>query len=67
MKEFFTTGEIAKMCGVCIATVIKWIESGRLDGYKVPISGHGWAHRRIPRESLKLFLEKEGLPFMVEE
>ena len=58
MKDVLTTGQVAKICKVTIRTVIKWFESGRLQGYKIPES----KDRRIPRESLRRFLLEYGVP-----
>ena len=58
MKDVLTTGQVAKICKVTIRTVIKWFESGRLEGYKIPES----KDRRIPRENLRRFLLEYGVP-----
>jgi excisionase family DNA binding protein len=58
MKDVLTTGQVAKICRVTIRTVIKWFESGRLQGYKIPDS----KDRRIPRENLRRFLLEYGVP-----
>jgi excisionase family DNA binding protein len=43
-KQALTTGEAAKYCGVNFRTVIRWIERGHLDAYKLP----GRGDNRIP-------------------
>lgn len=58
LKDVLTTGQVAKICSVTIRTVIKWFESGRLKGYKIPES----KDRRIPRENLRRFLIENGIP-----
>ncbi len=58
MKEVYTTGEVARICGVTIRTVIKWFESGALKGFKIPNS----RDRRIPRENLISFMKEHGFP-----
>ena len=58
MKEAFTTGEVAKYCGVNFRTVIRWIEKGYMDAYKLP----GRGDNRIPVESLVSFLTKNSMP-----
>ncbi len=58
MKEVLTTGEVAKICNVTIRTVIKWFESGKLKGYKIPAS----KDRRIPRAELLKFMREHGMP-----
>ena len=57
-KKGFTTGEVAELCHVTIPTVIKWIESGELEGFKIP----GSKNRRITRESLLTFMKKYNIP-----
>ena len=58
MKEVLTTGEVARVCNVTIRTVIKWFESGKLKGYKIPAS----KDRRIPRKELLRFMKEHGIP-----
>jgi excisionase family DNA binding protein len=53
----YTTGQVAELLQVAPRTVVKWFDSGRLPGYRVP----GSADRRIPRESLLRFLRDNGL------
>lgn len=57
-KKGFTTGEVAELCHVTIPTVIKWIESGELEGFKIP----GSKNRRITRENLLKFMKKYNIP-----
>ncbi len=57
-KKGFTTGEVAELCHVTIPTVIKWIESEELEGFKIP----GSKNRRITRESLLKFMKKYKIP-----
>lgn len=58
MKNVYTTGEVARLCNVTIRTVIKWFDSGELNGFKIPNS----RDRRIPRDSLIEFMKKHGIP-----
>lgn len=58
-KKFFTTGQIAKICGVSIATVQKWIDAGEIDSYRLPLTA---SERRVPRESLLAFMKKYNVP-----
>ena len=58
-KKFFTTGQIAKICGVSIATVQKWIDAGEIDSYRLPLTG---SERRVPRKSLLTFMKKYNVP-----
>lgn len=57
-KNFFTSGEVAKMCGVQTNTVKKWFDSGRLKGYR--INGKTGA-RRIARSELADFLKEQDI------
>ncbi len=57
-KKGFTTGEVAELCHVTIPTVIKWIDSGELGGFKIP----GSKNRRITRDNLLLFMKKYNMP-----
>lgn len=58
MKKFYTTGQVAKLCKVASHTVSMWFDSGRLRGYRIP----GSQDRRIPRESLEIFLKTNEMP-----
>jgi len=53
-----TTGEVASLCRVTKRTVIKWIDSGRLQGYRIP----GSKHRRVSARDLSDFMRAHGLP-----
>lgn len=58
-----STGEVATICKVSPRTVTLWIDSGRLQGYRV--SGRGRSDRgvrRVSRKTLRRFLEDHGLP-----
>lgn len=57
-KQTLTTGEVAKYCGVNFRTVIRWIERGHLDAYKLP----GRGDNRVPIESFISFLNKNNIP-----
>lgn len=58
MLKVYSTGQVAKICGVSPRTVGKWFDSGRLKGYRIP----GSQIRRIPREHLIKFLKEHGMP-----
>lgn len=58
MKQVFTTGDVARICHVSSRTAIKWFDSGRLRGYRIP----GSQDRRIPRENLLRFMNEHGIP-----
>jgi len=57
-KDVFTTGEVAKICRVGVSTVLKWFNSGRLKGYRMP----GSQDRRIPIENLIRFMKEHRIP-----
>ena len=58
LRKLFTTGEVAKICNVAPRTVVNWVDSGILKGFRIP----GSAARRIPREELARFLKERGMP-----
>lgn len=60
-KDIFTTGEVAKICNVSLRTVIKWFDSGLIQGYVIP----GTKDRRIPRNSLIGFMKENNIPISV--
>ncbi len=53
-----STGDVAQLCHVTKRTVIKWIDSGRLPGYRIP----GSTHRRVSAGDLAAFMRKHGMP-----
>jgi excisionase family DNA binding protein len=57
-KDVFTVGEVAKICGLSVSTVVKWFDSGRFKGYRMPDRGD----RRIFREDLMRFIKENGIP-----
>ena len=57
--KFFTTGQIARIRDVSIATVQKWVDAGELDHFMLPLTA---SERRVPRESLLAFLKKYNIP-----
>ncbi|TNE47296.1 MAG: response regulator [Deltaproteobacteria bacterium] len=57
-RNVFTTGDIAKFCGVHFRTVIRWIEKGYLEAYQLP----GRGDNRVRREALIAFLEGNKMP-----
>jgi two-component system response regulator RpaA len=56
-RSVFTTGEVAKMCKVAPRTVSKWVDSGRLRGYRIP----GSPDPLVPRNDLSEFLKQHGM------
>ncbi len=57
-KDALTTGEVAQVCNVAARTVSKWIDSGRLEGYRIP----GSRDRRVHVGALRAFVEAHGIP-----
>ncbi len=53
-----TTGDVARLCRVTKRTAIKWIDSGRLHGYRIP----GSRHRRVSAADLAAFMREHGIP-----
>jgi excisionase family DNA binding protein len=58
MKDSFTTGDVARICRISQQTVIRCIDSGRLNGYRVP----GSKFRRVSREALITFMKEHRIP-----
>jgi excisionase family DNA binding protein len=56
--KVFTSGEVAKICGVSPDTVSRWFDLGQLEGYRLGPGGD----RRIPFESLRRFMLSHGIP-----
>jgi excisionase family DNA binding protein len=61
-KEALTTGEVARICNVAARTVSKWIDGGRLEGYRIP----GSRDRRVHVSALEHFVTTHGIPFTPE-
>ena len=57
-KEALTTGEVARICNVAARTVSKWIDAGRLDGYRIP----GSRDRRVHVNALEAFVAANNIP-----
>ena len=58
LKAVLTTGEVARLCNVSAPTVIKWIDTGLLEGYRIP----GSKERRVQREALVSFMKEHRIP-----
>lgn len=56
--QSLTTGEIAKYCGVNLRTVIRWLEAGKLKGYKLP----GRGNNRVLVSEFVAFLKQHDMP-----
>jgi CheY-like chemotaxis protein len=57
-RNLYSTGDVARLCGVTINTVVKWFEAGELKGKRTSATGA----RRITRRSLFSFLKRRGFP-----
>ena len=58
MKDVFTTGEAAVICGLSPQTIIQCFDSGTMEGFLVP----GSRFRRIPKDSLIKFMRENNIP-----
>lgn len=57
-REIFTSGQVATLCQVSPRTVSKWIDTGRLKGFRLP----GSQDRRVMRAHLVQFLKDNAMP-----
>lgn len=58
MAEVLTSSEAARLCGVSFRTVIRWIERGQLQAYKLP----GRGDHRVPVAELRRFMRANAIP-----
>ena len=58
ISDVLTTGEAAKVCGVHLRTVLRWIERGWLQSYQLP----GRGDHRVQIEELRRFMREHGIP-----
>ncbi|WDE07138.1 response regulator [Thalassomonas viridans] len=58
MNDSLSSGQIAKLCGVHLRTVIRWIEQGYLKGYKLP----GRGNNRVLKQDFIRFLQESNMP-----
>ena len=49
--------QVSKICMVAPRTASKWIDSGKLKGYRIP----GSTDRRVPRANLIAFMRENGM------
>lgn len=65
-RRVYGTTEIARICRVAPRTVVKWLDSGKLEGYRLPPGPaepqQNGAYRRCTREQLERFLRASGMP-----
>jgi excisionase family DNA binding protein len=57
-EKVFTSGEVARICGVSADTVSRWFDLGHIEGYRLGPGGD----RRIPHEKLRAFMLRHGIP-----
>ena len=57
-RDVLTTGEVARICRVAPRTVSKWVDTGKLRGYRIP----GSRDRRIPLTQLIAFMRAHDIP-----
>jgi len=62
MKMFFTSADVARICGMSVPTVLRLYREGELKGYR--LHGNKGA-LRVPRESLIEFMDERGIPTTV--
>jgi excisionase family DNA binding protein len=60
--DFYTTGQVAKIVGCASRTVLTWIDTGRLKGFRLP----GCTDRRVTRADLIAFLAAHQHPAYAE-
>jgi len=63
MRRVYTTGQIAKICQVAPRTVSKWIDLGKMKGFRIP----GSNDRRVPHERLVEFLSANGMTDLLDK
>jgi excisionase family DNA binding protein len=59
LRKFYTTKQIADMCGVHITTAIRWIDGGELRAFRTP-----GGRRRVTAEDLRGFVERHKIPVL---
>ena len=58
-KKTFSSGEVAKICGVTLRTVLNWIAKGWLQAYQLPGTRKD---NRITSEHLLVFMKEHQMP-----
>ncbi len=57
INHVMTSGEVAKVMGINMRTVIRLIDSGKLKGFKIP----GSKHRRVEEKHLRELMQELGI------
>lgn len=64
---YLRVGEIATMLGLNVKTVRRWIDTGRLEGHRMPTEVNRQQERRVHYEALRDFLVRAGYKRTVRE
>lgn len=62
MEDTLTVYKASQLCKVSSKSIINWIEAGHIKAYKT-VGGH----RRIKRNDLEVFMQRQGIPVPGEE
>lgn len=57
-RNAWTTGAVARHCGVHLRTVLRWIERGEIQAFQLP----GRGDHRVASADLAVFLRRHGIP-----
>jgi excisionase family DNA binding protein len=57
VRKFYTTKQIAELCGVHITTAIRWIDGGEIKAYRTP-----GGRRRVEADELQSFIQRLKIP-----
>jgi hypothetical protein len=62
--RLYKTGELAKLFKVAPRTINKWIDSGKLQGYRLPACGANptQGDRRVSHQAVMNFIAEQNLP-----
>lgn len=58
MVKYYTTGQVADMCGVNFRTVIRWLEKGLIPSFRLP----GRGDHRISHGAMIEFMQQHNMP-----
>ena len=56
-NRILTTGQVARVMGVSMRTVVRWIDQKQLKGFVIP----GSQHRRVEEKHLREFMKELGV------
>ena len=59
--KIYTTGQVAKICGLTARKVAKFFDDGRINGHLKESKFQRRSHRRIPMKDLIEFMIKNGI------